>query len=306
MDLSKLYLDTSFPGSYSGADKFFREVKKQYPKSNVTKKKVQQTLRKLEAYSIHKKNIRPKRFRKTWTHAPKDLWQIDLLDLQKFEAENQHFRYLCVVIDCFSRFVWVKPLKNKTSKSIVKSLALLIMTHRPVRIMSDRGSEFMNADVNKMLEAFGPKLYFAYSENKASLVERVQRTLRQKIGRIFTKNDNNNWIDHIEDVVHTYNNSYHSSIKMPPAEVTEKDYVRIRLRLYPGRKNEPPAFRVGQRVRIISYRKAFSKEFEGRWTKEIFRIKAIQDTRPTTYLLEDLDKDPILGTWYQSELQNVN
>ena len=59
--------------------------------------------------------------------------------------------------------MWVKPLKNKSAKSIVKSLALLIMTERPVRIMTDQGSEFLNADVNRMLEAFGPKLYYVYS-----------------------------------------------------------------------------------------------------------------------------------------------
>ena len=161
MDLSNRYLDLQFPASYSGVDKFFREVKKIHPRA--TKKSVLQTLRKLPAYTLHKRVTRPKTFRKTWVHAPKDLWQIDLLDFQKYKAENDGFRYCCVIIDCFSKFVWVKPLKNKSAKSIVKSLALLIMTERPVRIMTDQGSEFLNADVNRMLEAFGPKLYYVYS-----------------------------------------------------------------------------------------------------------------------------------------------
>ena len=304
MNLSKLYLDPRFPGSYSGIDKFYREAKKIYP--NVTKKSVQQALRKVQAYSLHKRTTRPKKFRRTWTHSPMDLWQIDLLDYQKFEKENGGMRYLCVVIDCFSKYVWVKPLKNKTAKSIVKSLALLIMTERPKRIMCDQGSEFHNSDVNRMLEAFGPKLYYVYSDKKAAIVERVQRTLRNKIGRIFTKNRNNNWIDHIEAVVHTYNNSYHSSIKLRPAEVSEKHYVRIRLRLYPGQKVKPAKFKVGQKVRIISARGKFSKEYEGRWTEEIFRIKAVQETKPVTYLLEDGKKEAILGSFYEAELQNVD
>ena len=95
MNLLKLYSDPQFPGSYSGVDKFFLEVKKLYPR--VTKKKVLQTLQKLDAYTLHKRATRPKTFRKTWTHAPKDLWQIDLLDLQKYKSENQGHRYLCVV-----------------------------------------------------------------------------------------------------------------------------------------------------------------------------------------------------------------
>jgi transposase InsO family protein len=304
MNISKLYLDPRFPGSYSGIDKFYREVKKVYP--NVTKKSIQQSLQKVKAYSLHKRAIRPKKFRRTWTHAPRDLWQIDLLDFQKFENENDGMRYLCVIIDCFSKFVWVKPLKNKTAKSIVKSLALLIMTERPKRIMCDQGSEFHNSDVNRMLEAFGPKMYYIYSDKKASIVERVQRTIRNKIGRIFTENGNNNWINHIDTIVHTYNNSYHTSIRMRPAEVTEEHYVRIRLRLYPGLKVKPAKFKVGQKVRIISAREKFSKEYETRWTEEIFRIKAVQETKPVTYLLEDCQKEAILGSFYEAELQNVD
>ena len=304
MDLTKLYLDPQFPGSLSGANKFYREVKKLQP--SVTKNKVLQSLRKLDAYTLHKQTTRSKKFRKTWTHAPRDLWQMDLLDVQKFESENQGHRYLCVIIDCFSRFLWVKPLLKKTAKSIVKALALLIMTERPKRIMADQGSEFFNSDVKRMLEAFGPRLYYVYSDKKASIVERVQRTIRLKMGRLFTKNQNNNWIEHIDELVNSYNNSFHSSIKMKPAKVSEQDYVRIRLRLYPGAKKIPAKFRVGQQVRIISYLRTFQKEYEERWTKEIFRIKAVQDTRPVTYLLEDLNKESVLGSFYTEELQNVD
>ena len=304
MNLSKLYSDPQFPGSYSGVDKFFLEVKKLYPR--VTRKKVLQTLQKLDAYTLHKRAARPKKFRKTWTHAPKDLWQIDLLDLQKYKSENQGHRYLCVVIDCFSRYLWVKPLLNKTAKSIVKALALLIMNERPKKIMADQGSEFFNSDVNRMLEAFGPKLYYVYSDKKASIVERVQRTIRLKMGRMFTKNQDNNWVDHIENIVHSYNNSYHSTIKMRPAKVAEKDYVRIRLRLYPGVKTDPAKFQLDQKVRIISYRRRFQKEYEERWSSEIFRIKAIQDTKPITYLIKDLNNETVLGAFYTAELQNVD
>jgi hypothetical protein len=172
--------------------------------------------------------------------------------------------------------------------------------------MVDQGSEFLNSDVNRMLEAFGPKLYYVYSDKKASIVERVQRTIRLKMGRLFTKNKNNNWIDHINKLAISYNNSYHSSIKMKPAKVSEQDYVRIRLRLYPSIEKVPAKFQVGQQVRIISYRRAFQKEYEERWTQEIFRIKAIQDTNPITYLLEDLNKESVLGSFYTEELQNAN
>lgn len=266
---------------------------------------MQHLLSKLNTYSLHKRITKPKRFRRTWTFAPKDLWQIDLLDLQKFKKENKGYRYLCVIIDTFSKFVWTKSLLDKTGKSLVKALALLIMNERPKRIMADKGTEFYNTNVRKMLEAFGPKLYYVYSEKKASIVERVQRTLRARIGRLFTQNDNHNWIDHIDAIVDSYNHTYHSSIKMKPAQVSEEDFTKIRMRLFPGQSAEPVKYRVGQKVRIFAQDKTFSKEFEGRWTKEIFRIKEVKQTQPATYLLEDLDKEPVLGSFYREELQHV-
>lgn len=304
MNLEKLYLDPRFSGAFSGANKFYREVKKIHP--HVTMAQVRKTLAKIEAYTIHKKATKPKIFRKTWSFAPGHLWQMDLLDLQKYKTENDGFKYLCVIIDVFSKFAWVKPLRRKTAKSLVKALALLIMTERPKKIMADQGSEFHNADVSRMLEAFGAKLYFVYSEKKASTVERLLRTLRGKLGRIFTQNRNHNWLKYIQDVVHSYNNTEHSTIKMRPAEVTDEHHVKIRQRLYPGRAEKTAKFRVNQKVRIIAKRRTFGKEFEGQWTKEIFRIKVIQLTNPITYLLEDSRKEAILGSFYEAELQNVD
>ena len=69
---------------------------------------------------------------------------------------------------------------------------------------------------------------------------------------------------------------------------------------------KPPKFLVGQKVRIIADRKRFSKEYEVRWTNEVFRIKAINETNPVTYTLEDGKKEAILGSFYEAELQNVD
>ena len=240
-------------------------------------------------------------------YGPRDLWQVDLLDFQKFSKENNGYRYLCVIIDCFTKFVWVKPLKNKTGKSLVKALSLLLMTERPKHLQADQGTEFFNKNVSRMLEAFGPKLYHSYSEHKASIVERVQRTLRGRLGKLFTERGNNVWIDEIDNIVNAYNNSYHSSIKMKPVNVTEQDTTRIRRLLFPSENyNKPTEFKVGDKVRITARRKQFQKEYEKGWTDEKFLIKGVQDTIPVTYLLEDLSQEPVLGSFYKEELQHVD
>ena len=305
MKLSKLYSDPDFPGSFSGADRFYHEVVKLHPQT--TRKQIVRFLKTQKAYTLHKRIRKPRKYRRTLTYGPRDLWQIDLLDLQKFKNENKQYRYLCVIIDCFSKFVWVKPLKNKTAASIVKALSLLLMMERPKHLQADQGSEFFNKQVAKMLQAFGPKLYYSYSEQKASIVERVQRTLRARMGRLFTHRGNNIWIDKIDEIVAAYNNSYHRSIKMKPADVTQQDVAKIRQLLFPPEiKVKSASFKVGDVVRIVAKRKRFQKEYEKGWTVEKFRIKTIVKSVPITYLLEDLSKKAVLGSFYPEELQHVD
>ena len=299
MDLKKLYLDPKFPGSYSGAYKFYQEVKNIHPK--VTLKKVNEFLKSQDAYTLHKRTRKPK-FRRTLVFKPRDLWQIDLLDMQKYSKENDEYRYICVIIDCFSRYVWVKPLKNKTGKATVKALALLLMNERPKLIQADQGTEFFNRDVKRMLEAFGPKLYHTYTDKKAAIVERVQRTLRGRLGRLFTKRGNFKWIDKIDDIVTAYNNSYHRTIKMKPADVDEEHIANIFFNSLPNLK-KTIKFSNGDRVRILIKKNQFAKEFEKSWSEEIFKIKRIQNTNPITYLIEDLDGEDIIGGFYTEELQ---
>ena len=299
MDLKKLYLDPKFPGSYSGAYKFYQEVKNIHPK--VTLKKVNEFLKSQDAYTLHKRTRKPK-FRRTLVFKPRDLWQIDLLDMQKYSNENDGYRYICVIIDCFSRYVWVKPLKNKTGKATVKALALLLMNEIPKLIQADQGTEFFNRDVKRMLEAFGPKLYHTYTDKKAAIVERVQRTLRGRLGRLFTKRGNFKWIDKIDDIVTAYNNTHHSSIKMKPADVDEEHIANIFFNSLPNLK-KTIKFSNGDRVRILIKKNQFAKEFEKSWSEEIFKIKRIQNTNPITYLIEDLDGEDIIGGFYTEELQ---
>ena len=299
MDLKKLYLDPKFPGSYSGAYKFYQEVKNIHPK--VTLKKVNEFIKSQDAYTLHKRTRKPK-FRRTLVFKPRDLWQIDLLDMQKYSKEKDGYRYICVIIDCFSRYVWVKPLKNKTGKATVKALALLLMNERPKLIQADQGTEFFNRDVKRMLEAFGPKLYHTYTDKKAAIVERVQRTLRGRLGRLFTKRGNFKWIDKIDDIVTAYNNTHHSSIKMKPADVDEEHIANIFFNSLPNLK-KTIKFSNGDRVRILIKKNQFAKEFEKSWSEEIFKIKRIQNTNPITYLIEDLDGEDIIGGFYTEELQ---
>ena len=305
MNLSQLYSDPSFPGSFGGVERFYREVKKKYP---VTRKQIKQFIESQKPYTLHKQIRKPREYRRVYAHGINDLWQADLLDLQKYKDENEQYRYACFVIDVFSKKLWVKPLKFKTGAALTKALSLLIMMERPKKLQCDQGTEFFNKKVAKMLEAFEVKLYHSYSDKKASVVERVQRTIRSRLFRAFTQQKNHNWISIIDYILDGYNHSYHRSIKMAPADVKASNTTKIRKTLYPNIKKykKRAEFKVGDLVKITSFRNTFKKEADRGWGNENFVIKAKLNTKPTTYYLQDLQGEDISGSFYFEELQHVS
>ena len=132
MDLEKLYNDPSFPGSFSGKYKFYKEVKKIYP--NITLRVISKFLSSTKSYALHKPVRKPRFYRKVMTKGINYLWQADLLVLDKFWRTNRGNRYCCFVIDTFSKKLWTFPLKRKTGTQLTKALTLLFTQHRPQQL----------------------------------------------------------------------------------------------------------------------------------------------------------------------------
>ena len=104
MNLEKLYNDPKFPGSFGGVERFYREVKKIYPK--VTLAQIKYFLETQNAYTLHKDVKKPKKFRRVYTKKINYLWQADLLDMQAHSAVNDGYRYISTIIDTFSKQLW--------------------------------------------------------------------------------------------------------------------------------------------------------------------------------------------------------
>ena len=67
-----------------------------------------------------------------------------------------------------------------------------------------------------------------------------------------------------------------------------------------------PKFKVGDYVRISKYRNIFAKGYMPNWSKEVFIISKIKNTAPWTYVINDLNGEEIIGTFYEKELQKTN
>ena len=154
------------------------------------------------------------------------------------------------------------------------------------------------------------ELYSTENEEKSSVVERWNRTMKEKMFKYFTTNSTNVYIDVIDELVEQYNHTKHSSIKMLPVEASKKENeVVVWRNLYPhinDRELEPnKKFIIGDKVRIIKKKKTFEKGYTPRWTEEVFVISAVQNTIPTTYKITDYSGEEIQGTFYEPELQKT-
>ena len=214
---------------------------------------------------------------------------------------NEGYRFLLLVIDIFSKYSWIIPLKNKQGVTVADALKKIFEERRPGKLWVDKGKEFYNNNVKGLVE-----IYSTENEEKSSIVERWIRTMKEKIWKYFTDNNTYTYIDVLPDLVEDYNNTVHSSIKMTPVEASKKkNELTVWRNLYPDRykiNDITPKFSVGDEVRISKKKKTFEKGYTTRWTEEIFTITKIQNTNPITYKLTDLQGKE---TNYKPELQKT-
>ena len=258
------------------------------------------------AEELHKPVKRKFRKRRVLVSGIDKIWAADLADMQALSKENEGYKFLLLVIDTFSKYGWIVPLKDKKGETIVKALKEIFKEsgRRPDKLWTDKGREFFNKDVRDLVY-----LYATENEEKSSIAERWIRTMKEKMFKYFTDNNTYNYINALPELVEDYNNTVHSSTKLTPTDASkEENELTVWRNLYPDRYKTSrlnPKFSVGDKVRITKKKKDFEKGYTARWTEEIFTIKEIRETNPITYKLEDLQGEEIEGTFYEPELQKT-
>jgi len=207
----------------------------------------------------------------------------------------------------FSKYAWAVPLRTKTGREVTAAFEQILCERRPAMVQSDAGSEFLNTNFQRMLSDNNIHFYTSQSDLKAVVVERFNRTLKERIYRYFTYKHTRRYIDVIKDIIHSYNNTHHRSIGMAPSEVEPKNEQIVRQRLYPLKpKNFKWKYNVGDTVRISTPGHVFTKGYTDRWSQELFTITYRHKTQPVTYNLKDMSNEPIKGRFYEFEIQKVN
>ena len=124
--------------------------------------------------------------------------------------------------------------------------------------------------------------------------------------KYFTHNNTRNYTKVLQDLVDSYNSTFHSSIKMAPNDVTDKNAEDVWHNMNTPLKLVRPVFKTGDSVRISKARKTFKKGYLPNWSTEIFTVHSVSQTNPPVYVLKDYNNDILKGTFYTQELQKVN
>ena len=256
------------------------------------------------ANELHKPNIRKFNKRKVYSSFKDNIWGADLADMQLLSKFNKGIKYLLCVIDLFSKYTFVVPLKDKKGISIVNAFQSILnkSKRKPNKIWVDKDSEFYNASFKKWLQDNDIVMFSTNNEGKSVVAERFIRTLKSKIYKYMTSISKNVYIDKLNAIVNKYNDTYYTTIKMKPIDAKDITYININKEI----NYNDPKFKVGDYVRISKYKNIFAKGYMPNWSEVVFVVNKIKNLEPWTYVINDLNGEQITGTFYENELQKTN
>ena len=304
-ELQRRYRDPAQPGSLGGVARFARA-------QGVSAQRAKRVLARELGYTLHKPTRRRFPTLRVLVFGPDEQWAADLVDVQKLKRQNKGVNYLLTVIDVFSKFAWVVPLKQKTGPAVSAALKGILKGKRtPQTFQTDDGKEFYNRHVAKTLKEYGVRHFSTSGDTKANTVERFNRTFKQRLYRYVTTFNTPTYLPALQALVKGYNASWHRSIGMAPRDVNEGNAREVWERLY-GQKSkkkttQKSAFKVGDRVRLNKKHRPFKKGYLPGWTEEVFAVTEMRrDGNVTVYRVAEWDDTPIKGTFYKEDLQKVS
>lgn len=163
---------------------------------------------------IHKYARKNFQRRKVTVFSIAEFIQCDLIEMQPYKRENSGYRYILIVIDVFSKMAYAEGLLDKTAAETMKAMERIIRkimrhTNRKInKMQTDDGREFFNYKMKEMLNKYKINHYSTFTTKKASVVERLIRTLKRKLFMEFSLHGNYKWIRKLDRIIDNYNNTW--------------------------------------------------------------------------------------------------
>ena len=199
------YKDPGGPGSLGGLHRFARTHRQRV-------QRLRPHLEKELAYTLHKPVRRRFPTLRVQVWGMDHQWVADLAEVQRLAKHNGGTRYLLTVLDVLSKYAWVEPLKDKTGRSLAQAWERLLQRahpRRPRQLQTDQGKEFYNCPFQQVLKKHAIHHFSTYGDTKASVIERFNRTLKERLYRYLTAANTLKFVDVLPQVVQGYNASWH-------------------------------------------------------------------------------------------------
>ena len=305
--LKRRYRDPQQPGSLGGVARFARA-------QGIAVKQARRILAHELGYTLHKPARRHFPTLRVLVFGPDEQWAADLVDVQQLKRHNKGVNYLLTVMDVFSKYAWVVPLKQKTGPLVASALSTLFKDGKriPQKLQTVDGKEFYNVHVKRVLKDHDVHHFSTVGDTKASVVERFNRTFKQRLYRYTTTYNTPSYLTTLSALVRGYNASNHRSIGMAPKDVNETNAREVWETLYRKKKKQNKrrefrdALKAGDRVRLNKKHRPFKKGYLPGWTEEVFLVtKVRRDGNVVTYQISEWDDTPIKGTFYEQDLHKV-
>ena len=316
--LESYYLNPDGAASFSSPDKLYRVINANH--KHISRKDITEWLKQHEAYTLHKPTRRKFPRNRVVVDGIDYQWDVDTMDMVSYQTDNDGYKYVLIAIDIFSRYLWTHPLKSKHASEIIKALTFIWKGERkPKHLRSDKGSEFVNSSVRKFLKGKKVNHFVTQNETKANYAERVIKTIKSKISRYFTHKQTHKWIDVLSSFTNSYNRTYHRTIKLSPEKISKTNEAQVWFEQYHKHNKHEKykhantklhrnkyTFSINDYVRISYLRGIFDREYDQKWTGEIFIVKSRRKRDGLdVYSLVDFRGDDIVGSFYKQELQKV-
>ena len=164
-----------------------------------------------------------------------EIWSINLADMIDYKTStNKGKRYIFVILDIFSKYLWAIPLKNKHGKLITQEISNVLTTsnRKPLKIESDRGSELCNNKFQNFLKVKNIHHYYRFTDKGPSLAEGVTGTLRNLLKKPVFLSGNAEWRSELPSVIKQYNETIHRSTKMTPNQASKKQTEKNSISIF--------------------------------------------------------------------------
>lgn len=306
--LRDLFYTFSSPTSFAPPLKLYLAARKIDP--FITLDRVERWLSRQPAYTQYRVNHQRFKRRKVLVRGAGWQFQADLMDMHNLSRENKGNKFLLTVIDCFSRLATAIPIRSKHAHRVVDGMKLAFnQLGTPQKLQTDAGKEFYNTQMKSFLRQRGVILFSTDQELKAQIVERFNRTIRDKIKKYLIYAKTLKYIDVLPQLLQSYNRAKHRSLRgFSPIEVNkqnEKTVFHHQYDSYLKARCKAHKFQVGDQVRAMAKKFHLIKDLPT-FENEIFEIIESLATDPPMYRLKRLSTGSIVrGAYYENQLQKV-